>query len=56
MNEVRSDKPDMGVLVITHYQRLLELLVPDHLHILIDGKIVASGGPEMAARTRSEGV
>ncbi len=55
VNEVRSDRPDLGVLVITHYQRLLEHLTPDVVHILVDGRIVASGGPELARQLESEG-
>jgi Fe-S cluster assembly ATP-binding protein len=40
--------PDMGALVITHYQRILEYVKPDHVHVLVQGKIVRSGGPELA--------
>src|SRR5919202_6615933 len=55
VQEVRRDRPDMGVLVITHYQRLLEHLQPDVVHILIDGRIVESGGPGLAHRLEREG-
>lgn len=55
VNEVRQDRPDLGVLVITHYQRLLEHLRPDVVHILMDGRIVESGGPELAERLEAEG-
>jgi Fe-S cluster assembly ATP-binding protein len=55
VNEVRKERPDMGTLVITHYQRLLDLLVPDHVHILVDGRIVASGGPELAQELEAKG-
>jgi Fe-S cluster assembly ATP-binding protein len=55
VNEVRSDRPDLGVLVITHYQRLLDHLKPDRVHILVEGRIVDSGGPELAERLESEG-
>ena len=48
-------RPELGVLAITHYQRLLEELVPDVVHLLVDGRIVASGGPELAARVEAEG-
>src|SRR5205085_8421523 len=48
VKEVRSARPELGVLVITHYQRLLDHLTPDVVHILIDGRIVATGGPELA--------
>ena len=55
VNEVRADRPDLGVLVITHYQRLLDHLTPDVVHILVDGRIVDSGGPELAHRLEKEG-
>src|SRR5690606_8533232 len=55
VNEVRSDRPDLGVLVITHYQRLLEHLTPDVVHILIDGRIVESGSADLARRLEAEG-
>ena len=47
--------PELGVLAITHYQRLLEHLEPDVVHILIDGRIVASGGSELARRLERDG-
>ena len=52
---VRESRPDLGVLLITHYQRILEHLTPDRVHVLVDGRIVAVGGPELAARVESEG-
>ena len=55
VQEVRSTRPELGVLVITHYQRLLEHLTPDVVHILIDGRIVATGGPELAKQLEDEG-
>src|SRR3546814_13302326 len=55
VQEVRRDRPDLGVVAITHYQRLLEHLEPDFVHILIDRAIVASGGMEPAERTELEG-
>ena len=55
VNEVRKDRPDLGVLVITHYQRLLDHLQPDVVHLLIDGRIAASGGPELAKQLEQEG-
>jgi Fe-S cluster assembly ATP-binding protein len=55
VDEVRRDRPELGVLAITHYQRLLNYLQPDRVHILIDGRIVASGGPELAERLENEG-
>jgi len=55
VNEVRSDRTEMGVLAITHYQRLLDHLRPDVVHILIDGRIVERGGSEIAERLEREG-
>jgi len=40
--------PELGVLVITHYQRILDYIKPEHVHILVDGRIVKSGGPDLA--------
>lgn len=47
--------PDLGVLVITHYQRLLNYIKPDFVHIMFDGRIVESGGPELALRLEEQG-
>jgi Fe-S cluster assembly ATP-binding protein len=55
VNEVRAARPEMGTLVITHYQRLLTYLEPDVVHILVDGRIVESGGPDLAERLEHEG-
>ena len=55
VHAVREDRPELGVLAITHYQRLLDHLEPDRVHILIDGRIVASGGMELAEQTEREG-
>ena len=55
VREVRQSRPEMGVLLITHYQRLLTELQPDHVHILVDGRIVESGGPELAEWLEREG-
>jgi len=52
---VRAERPELGVLAITHYQRLLEHLVPDRVHILIDGRIADSGGPELARTLEDQG-
>ena len=46
---------DNAILVITHYQRLLEYIVPDYVHVLIDGKIVKSGGKELALKLEEKG-
>ncbi len=47
--------PDLGVLVITHYQRLLNYIKPDYVHIMFDGRIVESGGPELALQLEEQG-
>jgi Fe-S cluster assembly ATP-binding protein len=47
--------PDMGALLITHYQRILNYVRPDFVHVFTDGRIVAEGGPEMAAKLEAEG-
>jgi Fe-S cluster assembly ATP-binding protein len=47
--------PEMGVLLITHYQRLLNYIEPDFVHVFMDGRIVAEGGPELAATLEAEG-
>jgi Fe-S cluster assembly ATP-binding protein len=48
-------KPDKAVILITHYQRLLDIVEPDHVHVLADGRIVRSGGPELAHLLEREG-
>ena len=55
VQEVRTDRPDLGVLLITHYQRILQYLEPDVVHVLVDGRIVASGGVELAQQLEQEG-
>ncbi len=47
--------PDMGVLVITHYQRLLNYIKPDFVHVMLSGRIVESGGPDLALRLEAKG-
>ena len=47
--------PNMGVVVITHYQRLLDYITPDTVHVLAAGRIVASGGKDLALRLEEEG-
>ncbi|MGF1502073.1 MAG: Fe-S cluster assembly ATPase SufC [Paracoccaceae bacterium] len=53
VNALRS--PDRSFLVITHYQRLLDHITPDVVHILFDGRVVETGGPDLAARVEREG-
>ena len=55
IREVRADRPDLGILLITHYQRLLDELQPDFVHIMVDGRIVKSGGMEVAAELEKNG-
>src|SRR5207253_4058359 len=47
--------PERSVLVVTHYQRLLNYIKPDFVHVLVDGRIVRSGGPELALELESKG-
>lgn len=47
--------PELGVLVITHYQRILNYIKPDVVHVMMDGRIVQSGGPDLALRLEAEG-
>jgi Fe-S cluster assembly ATP-binding protein len=47
--------PDMGALVITHYQRILDYITPDFVHVFVGGKIVEEGGPELAKKLEAEG-
>ncbi|KXV56967.1 cysteine desulfurase [Acetobacter tropicalis] len=53
VNRLRS--PDFSALVITHHQRLLDYLVPDRIHVMAKGRIIHSGGPELAKQIDSEG-
>jgi Fe-S cluster assembly ATP-binding protein len=47
--------PEMGALVITHYQRILDYITPDRVHVFVGGRIVESGGPELAQKLEAEG-
>jgi Fe-S cluster assembly ATP-binding protein len=47
--------PDTGALIITHYQRILNYITPDFVHVFVDGKVVAEGGPELAHKLEAEG-
>jgi Fe-S cluster assembly ATP-binding protein len=53
VNALRA--PDRAMLVITHYQRLLDYIVPDHVHVLAGGRIVRSGGPDLARQVEQTG-
>ncbi|HXE03130.1 MAG TPA: Fe-S cluster assembly ATPase SufC, partial [Methyloceanibacter sp.] len=53
VNALRS--PERATLVITHYQRLLDYIVPDRVHVLSDGRVARSGGPELALELEQTG-
>jgi Fe-S cluster assembly ATP-binding protein len=53
VNSLRS--PERAMLVVTHYQRLLNYIVPDFVHVLVDGRIVRSGGKELALELEEKG-
>ena len=53
VNKIR--RPDTSVIVITHYQRLLDYIIPDHVHVLYEGRIVRSAGPELALELEKRG-
>jgi Fe-S cluster assembly ATP-binding protein len=53
VNRLRS--PERAMIVVTHYQRLLDHIVPDFVHVLVDGRIVRSGGKEMALELEEKG-
>jgi len=51
----RFRRPDNAIVVVTHYQRILNYITPDHVHVLMDGRIVRSGGPELALELEARG-
>lgn len=53
VNRLRNQ--DNGIVLVTHYQRLLDYIKPDYVHVLADGKIIKSGGPELALKLEAEG-
>ncbi|WP_430791186.1 Fe-S cluster assembly ATPase SufC [Virgibacillus flavescens] len=53
INKLRSE--NFGCLIITHYQRLLNYITPDQVHVMMQGRVVKSGGPELAKRLEAEG-
>lgn len=53
VNQMRGD--NFGSLIITHYQRLLNYIVPDYVHVIMDGQLVKTGGPDLAIRLEKEG-
>jgi Fe-S cluster assembly ATP-binding protein len=55
VNKIFSEKPEMAVLMITHYQRLLDHIKPHFVHVMAEGRIVESGGPELALKLEESG-
>jgi Fe-S cluster assembly ATP-binding protein len=55
INTYHQEHPDATIVLITHYQRLLDLVSPDHVHVLMDGQIAESGGPELALKLEEAG-
>jgi Fe-S cluster assembly ATP-binding protein len=55
INKIKEQKPDMTVLLITHYQRMLNYITPDRVHVMVDGRIIRSGGPELALELEERG-
>ncbi len=55
VNKLVEEDAEMSVLLITHYQRLLNYIQPDHVHVMVGGRIVRSGGPEVAVTLEAEG-
>ena len=55
VNKLVEEDPEMSILLITHYQRLLDYIEPDQVHVMVGGRIVRSGGPEVALSLEEEG-
>jgi Fe-S cluster assembly ATP-binding protein len=55
INTLKRENPEMSVLLITHYQRILDHIVPDVVHVMVGGRIVESGGPEVALELEARG-
>ncbi|MEN8376684.1 MAG: Fe-S cluster assembly ATPase SufC [Gemmatimonadota bacterium] len=55
INKLAAERDDMSVLLITHYQRMLNYIEPDHVHVMVGGRIVRSGGPELAHELEAGG-
>ncbi len=52
---IRAERPQLGIVLITHYHRILDHLAPDVVHVLVDGRIVETGGPDLARIVEAEG-
>jgi Fe-S cluster assembly ATP-binding protein len=55
VNKLAAEHPDMAIVLITHYQRLLDYIKPDVVHVMMEGRLVRSGGPELALELEQEG-
>jgi len=55
VNRLTKENPDMSILLITHYQRLLDYIKPDFVHVMMEGRLVRSGGPELALELEQDG-
>ena len=55
INKIKDERKDMAVLLITHYQRMLNYITPDRVHVMVDGRIIRSGGPELALELEERG-
>jgi Fe-S cluster assembly ATP-binding protein len=56
INKIKSQhQTDMAVLLITHYQRMLNYVKPDFVHVMVEGRIIRSGGPELALELEEKG-
>lgn len=55
VNKLTEEDPEMSILLITHYQRLLNYIKPDFVHVMVDGRFVRSGGPEIALELEEDG-
>jgi len=55
VNTLHDERKELAVLLITHYQRLLNYIQPDRVHVMVNGRIVLSGGPELALELEAKG-
>jgi Fe-S cluster assembly ATP-binding protein len=55
INKIKAERSDMAVLLITHYQRMLNYITPDRVHVMVDGRIIRSGGAELALELEERG-
>lgn len=55
MKRIKGERPEMAILLITHHQRMLNYITPDRVHIMVDGRIVRSGGPELPMQLEEKG-